>query len=72
MTFAILASAIISGSLVERIQIRAYVLLVALWSLDPAADSAKLGWNLKMGPYYRIVVYQGPPFRFHLSLLECT
>ncbi|CAJ1344472.1 unnamed protein product, partial [Effrenium voratum] len=33
MTFAIIASAIISGSLVERMRFSAYVVLIALWSL---------------------------------------
>mmetsp|Transcript_81126 Transcript_81126/g.250368 ORF Transcript_81126/g.250368 Transcript_81126/m.250368 type:complete len:444 (-) Transcript_81126:156-1487(-) len=31
MTFAIISAAIVSGSLVERIRFRAYVLLIALW-----------------------------------------
>ena len=33
MTFAIIASAIISGSLVERVRFSAYCVMLALWSL---------------------------------------
>lgn len=33
MTFAIIAAAILSGSLVERIRFQAYVIFIALWSL---------------------------------------
>ncbi|CAE7556683.1 amt, partial [Symbiodinium sp. CCMP2456] len=33
MTFAIIASAIISGSLVERVRFSAYCIMLALWSL---------------------------------------
>uniref|UniRef100_A0A7S2EZ80 Ammonium transporter n=1 Tax=Alexandrium andersonii TaxID=327968 RepID=A0A7S2EZ80_9DINO len=33
MTFAIISAAILSGSLVERVRFKAYVLLIALWSL---------------------------------------
>ncbi|CAE7351762.1 cysS [Symbiodinium natans] len=54
LTFVVLASAIISGSLVERIQLKAYVVLVALWSLlvyAPLCHSvwAEGGWINDMG-----------------------
>ena len=54
MTFAIIASAIISGSLVERVRFSAYVVFLALWSILIYAPLAHWvwspgGWIHKMG-----------------------
>ncbi|CAJ1339607.1 unnamed protein product [Effrenium voratum] len=45
MTFAIIASAIISGSLVERMRFSAYVVLIALWSLVIYAPLCHWVWG---------------------------
>ncbi|CAE7554909.1 amt [Symbiodinium natans] len=54
MTFAIIASAIISGSLVERVRFSAYVWMLALWSLLVYAPLCHWvwgpgGWIAEMG-----------------------
>ena len=54
MTYAIIASAIISGSLVERVRFSAYVVFLALWSILIYAPLAHWvwgpgGWIRKMG-----------------------